>query len=77
MQIKVYGRENCKKCDKLKEKITDLVKEHNISDVSIEKVNSIEKLVEKGVMTTPAVGKNGEILITGFPRTEEIMEKLF
>ncbi len=77
MKIKVYGREGCAKCTKLKEKIEKVVRKNEIKDTEVEKVNDLEELVEKGIMSTPAVSRDGEIVIKGeVPSSDEILEFL-
>ncbi len=74
MKIKVYGKEGCAKCTKVKEKIEKVVKKNKITDANVEKVNDVQELIEKGVMSTPAVSKDGEIVIKGkVPTTDEIL----
>jgi len=72
MEIKVLGS-GCPSCIKLEANAKDAVKELNIADVTIEHVTEIDKIVEYGVMSTPALVINKEVKSTGrIPDTEEI-----
>lgn len=76
MKVKVYGKEGCKKCTKLKEKFEKVVQNENL-DADVEKVNDLEEMVSLGVMSTPAVTKDGEVVFSGeVPSEEEILKVL-
>lgn len=76
MKIKVYGSECCGKCTKLKETIQKTVEKENI-EAEVEKVTNIDELVQRGVMSTPAVDIDGEIVFKGkVPSPEEILEEI-
>ena len=76
MEIKVYGREGCQKCSKLKEKIQKVAEDYEKS-IGVEKVTDMEKIVDKGFLTTPVVTIDGETVFKGkIPRTEEIKSSI-
>ena len=77
IKIEVFGSTGCAKCDKLKEDIEGIIEEKNLSDVSVEKVEDISELAERGIMSTPAVAVDGEIKFKGrIPGKKEIIEAI-
>ncbi len=72
MEIKVLGS-GCPSCIKLESNAKEAVKELDLKDATIEHVTEIDKIVEYGVMSTPALVINQEVRSTGrIPETEEI-----
>lgn len=63
MKIQILGA-GCPKCKKLFENVSLAVKELEIS-CEIEKVEDIEKIIELGVMMTPALVINGTVKSVG------------
>lgn len=63
MEIKVLGK-GCKNCLLLEKHVHEAL---NILDVkaSVEHVTDIDQIVEYGVMSTPALVVNGNVLSTG------------
>lgn len=75
MKIKILGT-GCKKCNKLEENTKKAVAELGV-DASIEKVEDIKKIVEYGVMSTPALVVDEEVKFSGrVPKVEEIKKYL-
>ena len=75
MEIKVIG-EGCEKCDKLYENTCLAVKELGL-EASIDKVEDLMDIVRLGVMTTPSVMVDGELIISGrVPKVKEIIKLL-
>ena len=71
MKIQVLGT-GCKKCSNLAE-ITDAVAKDMGIDYELEKVTDIVKIMEAGVMSTPALVIDGEVKITGkVPSADEL-----
>lgn len=63
MTIKIYGT-GCPKCQRLAE-VVKSVASRVTGEVVIEKVKAIEKIVARGVVATPALEVDGEIVATG------------
>lgn len=63
MTIKIYGT-GCPKCQRLAE-VVKSVASRVTGEVVIEKVTAIEKIVARGVVATPALEVDGEIVVTG------------
>lgn len=75
MEIKVLGS-GCAKCKTL-EKITREAVEELKLDATIEKIEDIQKIIEYGVMFTPALVVDGEIVLKGrVPRLDELKDLL-
>ncbi|HBY20557.1 MAG: redox-active disulfide protein 2 [Clostridiales bacterium GWE2_32_10] len=73
MNIKILGT-GCANCKKLTGLVEEAVKELN-ADVEIQKVEDIQKIMEYGVMRTPAIVINEKVKAFGrIPSKEEIKE---
>ncbi len=72
MTIKILGS-GCPNCHKLEANAKQAVQELNLADVQIEHVYEIDKIIEYGVMSTPAIVLNDEVKAAGrIPEVEEI-----
>jgi small redox-active disulfide protein 2 len=70
LKIEVYGT-GCPRC-KQTEKIMKMAVEELGSDATVEKVTDMMAIVEKGVVSTPAVAIDGKIVLSGkIPSIEE------
>ena len=75
MKIQVLGT-GCKKCATLA-KVTDAAAQALGLDYELEKVTDIVKIMEAGVMTTPALVIDGEVKLSGrVPSAEELKKIL-
>lgn len=75
MDIKVLGT-GCSKCVKLEQMVRNFVVENNI-DAQIEKVEEIRQILTYGVMTTPALVVNGNVVLKGkLPKEKELIHLL-
>ncbi len=75
MEIKILGT-GCAKCKSLEKVTREAVNQLNI-DADVSKVEDIMKIMEYGVMTTPALVANNKILVKGrVPSVEEIKKLL-
>ncbi len=75
MEIKILGT-GCAKCKSLEKVTREAVNQLNI-DADVSKVEDIMKIMEYGVMTTPALVANNKILVKGrVPSVEEIKRLL-
>lgn len=74
-KIQILGT-GCAKCEKLTE-LTKKAADSMSIEYEIEKVNDIQKIVEFGVMMTPALVVDGEVKFSGkVPSVEEIKKYL-
>ncbi|MFH1239941.1 MAG: thioredoxin family protein [Candidatus Diapherotrites archaeon] len=75
MNIKVLGT-GCSKCKQLEENTRKALEETG-KKAEIEKVTDMNKIIEAGVMTTPALSVDGKIVCSGtIPSSEEIKKWL-
>lgn len=73
MEIKVLGT-GCPKCKTLEKTTREIVSEMNI-EANISKVEDIMKIMEYGVMHTPALVVNEKVVFSGrVPSANEIKE---
>jgi len=63
MKIEIYGS-GCAKCKKTEEIVRQAVKELNIK-AEIFKIEDLQKIIDKGIMMTPAVAVDGVVKILG------------
>ena len=71
MKIEIYGS-GCAKCKKTEEIVRQAVNELNI-EAEISKIEDLQKIIDKGIMMTPAVAIDGVIKILGrVPSTEDV-----
>lgn len=72
MNIKILGS-GCPNCQKLEANVKQAVKEIGLKDVQIEHIFDINKIVEYGIMSTPAIVFDKEVKAAGrIPDVEEI-----
>ena len=73
MEIKVLGP-GCPRCKALEKTVADSLAELNIA-ANVSKVDDIIKIMEYGVMHTPALVINGKVVLSGrVPSSSEIKE---
>ncbi len=64
MNIKILGA-GCSKCAKLENNVKEAVKNLDIGDTTIEKVEDFEQIMGYNVMLTPALVVNDEVISSG------------
>ncbi len=64
MTIKILGS-GCPSCQKLEANAKQAVEELGLTDVEVEHIYDINKIVEMGVMSTPALVVDNQIKIAG------------
>lgn len=76
MKIQILGT-GCPKCQKLEENAKKAIENLALKDVAIEHVYDINKIIEMGVMMTPALAVDEEVVVSGsIPTVKEIEEIL-
>jgi small redox-active disulfide protein 2 len=73
MRIEILGM-GCLKCKKLYENAQAAVKELNVQ-AEVVKVEDIQKIVDYGLMTTPAIAIDGEVKAAGRISTPDEIKK--
>jgi len=75
MQIKILGT-GCAKCSKLAE-LAELAAKETVADYTLEKVAEIDRIIAYGVISTPALVVDGQVLCSGrVPAINEIKKML-
>ncbi len=75
MNLKIYGS-GCAKCNLLAEHAESAARALEIN-YEIEKVTDINEIIDAGVMRTPALAVNDEIVVAGsVPSADKIKEYL-
>jgi len=73
MKIEILGT-GCPKCKKLHELAEEIVSELDVS-AEIIKVTDINKIIDYGVMVTPALVIDGDVMVAGkIPGKQEITD---
>ena len=73
MDIKILGA-GCAKCKSLEKNVVRAVEEAGI-EATIEKVKDLNKIMDYGVMVTPALVINGDVKVAGkVLKADEIKE---
>ncbi len=75
MKVQILGT-GCPKCKKLAELTDQAAKELGL-ELEIEKVTEVAKIMDFGVMTTPALAVEGKVVLAGhLPAYEKLKEIL-
>ncbi len=75
MNIKVLGT-GCKKCDKVYDMLEEIKVEENL-DLQVNKVEDLKSIVAYGVMSTPTLVINGDILFVGkVPSKKKLLSEI-
>jgi small redox-active disulfide protein 2 len=74
MKIQILGT-GCPKCEKLAELVEAVVKELGLN-AEIEKVTDIMKILDFGIMSTPALALDGKVLASGNVPSPEQVKRL-
>lgn len=74
MKLSIYGK-GCKKCEQLTANAQQAAETLGLT-VEIEKVTDMNAIIDKGVMRTPALGIDGEVVIEGKVASAEELETL-
>ncbi len=73
MRIEVFGT-GCAKCNMLETNVRRVLAELGV-EAEVVKVTSIDEMVERGLMSTPALAIDGEVVVAGrVPSPTELRE---
>ncbi|MFA7364971.1 MAG: thioredoxin family protein [Patescibacteria group bacterium] len=64
MTIKILGT-GCPNCQKLTKNVEEAIISLGLSDITIEKVEDIDKIIGMGVISTPALAIDNEVKSSG------------
>ena len=74
MKIQILGT-GCMKCEKLEANAKEAIKEKGAA-YEVEKISDIKKIMDFGVMLTPALAIDGQVKIAGKVLSVEEIKKL-
>jgi small redox-active disulfide protein 2 len=75
MEIKVFGP-GCPRCKQTEENAVKALKELNL-EANVVKVSDLKEIMKHGIMMTPGLAIDGEVVSTGkIPSVEEIKKWL-
>lgn len=75
MDITIYGADGCATCSKLKEKTSEVIETEGV-DATVEKVTDMAKLAEKGLMSTPALEIDDDMVLQGANPSKDRLKDL-
>ncbi|MFK5915707.1 MAG: thioredoxin family protein [Woeseiaceae bacterium] len=79
INIEVFSSPGCGKCGHAKEVLRKLTEELGGDKIQWREVNILDDLdraVELGVMSTPAIAMNGELVFSGLPSAKKLRAEL-
>ena len=79
LSVEVFSSPGCSKCGHAKEVLRKLAEEISGGHILWREVNILEELdhaVELGVLTTPAIAINGELVFNSLPSKNKLREAL-
>jgi len=73
MKIEILGS-GCAKCRALEERAKEAVKKTGI-DASVEHIFDLDKIIQRGAFSTPALSVDGKIVFSGgLPSVDELIK---
>ncbi len=79
IEVEVFASHGCNKCGQAKAVLRTLANELGGDVIHWREVNVLEELdhaVELGVLSTPAIAIDGELVFTGLPSTRKLRAEL-
>ncbi len=79
IKVEVFSAPGCSKCSHAKSVLQKLVSELGENKIQWREVNILDELdyaVELGVLTTPAIAINDELMFTGLPSAKKLRAEL-
>lgn len=75
MKVEIMGK-GCAKCKRVERNVREAVKELGL-DIEIVKVDDFEEILRRGIMMTPGLSIDGEVVMYGrVPSVQEVKELL-
>ncbi len=78
IKVEVFTAPGCGKCGKAKHVLEDIVNEMD-ADVEWREINILKKMdyaIELGVLSTPSIAINGELVFTALPSVKQLQQTL-
>ncbi|MDH5407739.1 MAG: thioredoxin family protein [Gammaproteobacteria bacterium] len=79
LKIEIFSSPGCGKCGHAKETLRKIADEFGEDRINWREVNILEELdyaVELGVLSTPAIAVDGELVFTSLPSAKRLREQL-
>ncbi len=79
IQVEVFSSPGCSKCSHGKEVLRQLVEEIGSDRIQWREVNILQELdhaVELGVLSTPSIAINGQLVFTSLPSARKLRAEL-
>ena len=78
IKVEVFTAPGCGKCGKAKHVLEDIVNEMD-ADVEWREINILKEMdyaIELGVLSTPSIAINGELVFTALPSVKQLQQTL-
>lgn len=78
IKVEVFTAPGCGKCGKAKHVLEDIVNEMG-ADVDWREINILKEMdyaIELGVLSTPSIAINGELVFTALPSVKQLQQTL-
>lgn len=75
MKVEILGT-GCPKCRLLEKRVEEVIEELGREDIEVVKVESVEEIMDRGVMMTPALAINGEVKVSGHVASNKEIREL-
>jgi len=78
IKVEVFTAPGCGKCGKAKHVLEDIVNEMG-ADVEWREINILKEMdyaIELGVLSTPSIAINGELVFTALPSVKQLQQTL-
>jgi len=79
IKVEVFSSPGCSKCGHARELLKKIAQEQGAHSLSWREVNILEELdyaVQLGVLSTPAIAIDGELIFTGLPSARKLQTVL-
>ncbi len=77
--VEVFSSPGCAKCVKAKDEVLGFIREHGRGAVELREVNVLDEMdraLDLGVMATPAIAIDGELVFRALPRERALRAEL-
>ncbi len=79
LKVEVFSSPGCGKCTQAKNILEEIVKEIGLNKISWREINILDEMdyaVDLGVMSTPAIAIDGELVFSSLPSPAKLRKEL-
>ena len=79
IKVEVFTAPGCAKCGRAKQVLEDIVNGMSASKFEWREVNILQEMdyaIELGVLSTPSIAINGELVFTALPSAKQLLQAL-